>query len=511
MRFTILASVSFISLAAAEWSVASYTDNGCKGTNNWSQGGGGVQDCVTIPSNEASVYVDPTSDALQMYLYSSTDCSGSPTYGEEDAITGCLDDELRSFKVVNACSPQLFLLQMPAMPDKRKSTMEGPSPKRPRVFDEGESGESTGASHERPRNHPVYGQKNAFPGLDDGGDDELFYGPAEDGLEYLRMVRSEASSLPSLFLAPASKQENAPSVLPTASKSLSLPAGFFEDEAYVAPVQTDSNTIAPAEDSYPEAQISYYTLLRHRFLLLRSTLKCTPPATSIAALDDTHPISLPRRVDAARKEWRKLVLSVDPQMVQLACMDLESVLGVLQITARLLSDTVRGGNAELIRRIGAWAWGLLGKCREIGELATEDVGEVRDLGKRAVKILQKVQEAENSQTMEEAEASDADSRKDEISETSATSANLTLEEPREAADGPEAEMPDATSQVDELEAAKARLQARLLDSASSEAATTTDQGAVYRQSRALLDMIITVVGEFFGQRDLLDAREVWVS
>ena len=37
---------------------------------------------------------------------------------------------------------------------------------------------------------PTYGQRGAFPGLDDlGGEDELFYGPASDGLEYLRMVR----------------------------------------------------------------------------------------------------------------------------------------------------------------------------------------------------------------------------------------------------------------------------------------------------------------------------------
>lgn len=37
---------------------------------------------------------------------------------------------------------------------------------------------------------PTYGQRGAFPGLDDlGGEDDLFYGPASDGLEYLRMVR----------------------------------------------------------------------------------------------------------------------------------------------------------------------------------------------------------------------------------------------------------------------------------------------------------------------------------
>ena len=37
---------------------------------------------------------------------------------------------------------------------------------------------------------PTYGQRGAFPGLDDFHDDNnLFYGPASDGIEYLRMVR----------------------------------------------------------------------------------------------------------------------------------------------------------------------------------------------------------------------------------------------------------------------------------------------------------------------------------
>lgn len=35
-----------------------------------------------------------------------------------------------------------------------------------------------------------FGQRGAaFPGLEDSNDDLLFYGPASDGLEYLRMVR----------------------------------------------------------------------------------------------------------------------------------------------------------------------------------------------------------------------------------------------------------------------------------------------------------------------------------
>lgn len=71
------------------------------------------------------------------------------------------------------------------MPDKRKVTMSAPTPKRPRLHEEGN--EAPGYE-EQPRSHPIFGQKNAFPGLDDAGD-ELFYGPADDGMEYLRMVR----------------------------------------------------------------------------------------------------------------------------------------------------------------------------------------------------------------------------------------------------------------------------------------------------------------------------------
>ena len=42
----------------------------------------------------------------------------------------------------------------------------------------------------QPRLDPTYGQRGAFPGLEDAASDgPLFYGPALDGLEYLHMVR----------------------------------------------------------------------------------------------------------------------------------------------------------------------------------------------------------------------------------------------------------------------------------------------------------------------------------
>lgn len=79
------------------------------------------------------------------------------------------------------------------MTKKRKSTSTSVSkPKRSRndAYSLNDDDNELLANGVQPRLDPTYGQRGAFPGLDgDGGDEELFYGPAEDGLEYLRMVR----------------------------------------------------------------------------------------------------------------------------------------------------------------------------------------------------------------------------------------------------------------------------------------------------------------------------------
>ena len=83
------------------------------------------------------------------------------------------------------------------MAQKRKSTSNLSSTDtytkraRPNTFSYNDD-ESTPPTYKtQPAVDPTYGQRGAFPGLDDisTGDEELFYGPASDGLQYLRMVR----------------------------------------------------------------------------------------------------------------------------------------------------------------------------------------------------------------------------------------------------------------------------------------------------------------------------------
>ncbi|KAL3468457.1 hypothetical protein BJX64DRAFT_273429 [Aspergillus heterothallicus] len=416
------------------------------------------------------------------------------------------------------------------MPQKRNfggSSSASPYAKRARPShgeylhdDNDEESQKSVTPYEQPRSHPVFGQRSAFPGLD-SEDDELFYGPADDGLEYLRMVRSEANSLPTLFTAPTTteppmettsvidgtketshKIQHEPKITDGKPTSIKRPLeGVYSDGVYVG-LTLSKPTV---KEGLSEAQASYYNLLHHRFLLVRSILKCTPPPEAISALDDSHPISFPRHSKNAQREWRRLLLIVDPQMVQLACMDMDTVLGVMIIAGRLMSENVRSGDATLVRRIAAWVWGLLGKCRESGQLGAQEIGDIRELGKRAVRILQKLREEREAQDVGEEDEynSDMDMGDDENAQSAD---NVGVH-------GDTGSTPDQTSaekdtDAEELEQAKARLEARVKAAGNETTPQEIEKDTggvedvaigidVQTQIRAMLDMVITVVGDHY--------------
>ena len=82
------------------------------------------------------------------------------------------------------------------MPSSNPFKRPRPSSHKYNPQEEDDDGYSKPSIGVQPRLDPTYGQRGAFPGLDDAGGQEgqegeesLFYGPASDGLEYLRMVR----------------------------------------------------------------------------------------------------------------------------------------------------------------------------------------------------------------------------------------------------------------------------------------------------------------------------------
>lgn len=324
----------------------------------------------------------------------------------------------------------------------------------------------------------------------------------------------------------------------------------YSDGVFVSIAKDSAAAAVPdADEATDDPQEIYYNLLHHRFRLLRSTLRCIPPASLISALDSHHPISHPANSSRARSEWRDLLQRVDPQMVQLACMDTDSVYLVLRTVARLLSGATTSTDIAYVKRIGAWVWGLLGRCKDPGEMSSEEVGEIRDLGKRAVKILLKIREEENRDEFFKREG-EGETGGGQMGETAAYSededewtefsderegvgpGNTNNAEGAAASTGAEQVDQQPGGDGDVLEVAKEKLQQKLepqlsegqagqsndtggtgVNEATNEDGNDeylpSDESDIKRESRALLDMIISLVGEFYGQRDLLESRDLW--
>ena len=70
-------------------------------------------------------------------------------------------------------------------------------------------------------------------------------------------------------------------------------------------------------------------------------------------------------------------------MALLSQMPQETVMRGLSLLQKLLTTK----NLAKSKELGAWAWGLLARCRPVGEMGSEEVGILRSLGKRAVWVL----------------------------------------------------------------------------------------------------------------------------
>lgn len=295
--------------------------------------------------------------------------------------------------------------------------------------------------------------------------------------------------------------------------------GYYEDGAFIAAPEPTFN-IATATDSAPDVQEAYYISFASRFRELRVFLQTTPPLPAIEALTSDHPISLPPDSAKARQQWRFLLQTQDPQMAQLTCMDMESVLEVVKLLKTLLAGTVRSRSQARVERLGAWIWGVLGRCNDAGQLGSEEISELRELGKRAVGLLVGIRDRsgkpygcqEDDQELLASEEDTKDEQMEQAFGNGKTSHARTNEKASQA----------SVSAAKQLEDAKAALQQRLGTEEQSEpqervADGTVDEKegdedvgmSVEKQVRVMLDMIITIVGDFYGQRDLLEFREMW--
>lgn len=410
----------------------------------------------------------------------------------------------------------------------------------------------------KPRVDPTYGQRSAFPGLDELADENtLFYGPASDGLEYLQMVRSEAKEVPNLLVAPLS-----PRVVATNGHS-NDEQGYYADGAYTA--LPDARIRSSDEEDEEDPQEAYYASLCNRFSRLSATLQCPPPTPTTSTISAAEQASSFNPSTPA--QWRRCILNTQPRMLLLSQLGQTDVVSGLAVLEKLLTSV----NLEKRKNIGAWAWGLLARCREVGQMGSEEVAVLRDLGKKARGIIRGIMagiEEEGELEEEEAEVNAGERQEGEDDDgkagcrDSASNGVVTssVEEPprgeslrstehaqfldhNRANNSTEStELPTLSSDSsDPLAAARQRLldsiepsspgayesetivahsashyglEHQREDNILNNAEHEVDHQGGGDDDRALtihatLDMIITVIGEFYGQRDLLDGRLLW--
>jgi len=317
--------------------------------------------------------------------------------------------------------------------------------------------------------------------------------------------------------------------------------GYYKDGAYTAAPLVSASKLPSDEfsdqDLSRDPQLEYFDSILVRFDALRKTLHTTPPRLVVEALGRRYPVHMGAS-PAEWKSWRWRVLNTDPKMAQLASMQRGTVLKLLRLCTKEFGNGK--GEVGVGKRLSMWIWGLLARLPERGELNSEEIGVVRELGQRGVWVSVKikgvhdlggldggdnVEDGEEEIVEMEVERDDDDGagmigpvQPHTATEDTPAAEEEGLEAMRAriianlSSDSAAAEEPTAEIMIaSEVLATK---QVEAADEAEAEAETTNEneeesEEDLIRNTKATIDMVITIAGEIYGQRDLLEFREIW--
>ncbi|EKD11971.1 hypothetical protein MBM_09834 [Drepanopeziza brunnea f. sp. 'multigermtubi' MB_m1] len=413
---------------------------------------------------------------------------------------------------------------------------------------------------------PTTGQRSALPGLDDhvlqySDDGDFDYDNNMDALAYLRAVRQEATGIPNLLVAPRT---------PLLSTNRDIYEngvgdfrGYYEDGAYVA------QSVEPEVLEEEDTQLAYFDSILRRYETLRDQLEQIPPREAIDRLGLDHPTYVERMNKTLTQWWIRKMKTLNPRPAQIACFDKGSVLRLLRL---MTQGTLLKRNLGLEATMSRWVWSLLAKLPERGELSSEEIGVVRDLGKKAVLVAiglrgQKQWEEEIGEVDGAVDGGEDGGEDEEEEGEIANEDEIALDMDDDADDeGVKAAIPldpsgtgthnqharelsmqeegkltaeslilpiqqeayiatESIENTDGLAETKARVLARWKEQCATGELPTTQISMIgpvqpekavpvvdaNSNAKATVDMIITVAGEFYGQRDLLEFRGGWAD
>lgn len=317
--------------------------------------------------------------------------------------------------------------------------------------------------------------------------------------------------------------------------------GFYSDGAYVAiPMQGASDE--QHEILHLDPQEAYYTALLGRFERLRSILSTSPPL-SAPPIDPAVRSLLGKPKPSP---WKHALLKSQSTPMLLASLPHENVVFGIEVLESLLTMKNLSGGAR--HRLGAWTWGLLGRCRGVSEMDSEDVSVLRGLGKKSCALLRRLRAGEQldgaDEDVEITQKSSDNAGRDKINGDVCENDGENGKDDavddrlhRNESDGKDGKVESASAEIDpppdrfpghdamcdsqiegaSLEEVRTRLlkglsgadQVFIGDADDPPIEHESAEPAQVSDAHATLDMIVTLVGECYGQRDLLDARLAW--
>jgi len=348
-------------------------------------------------------------------------------------------------------------LQVDAAPDEvSQPTAKEKSPPKPNA---------------RPGKNQATNMKPALGSLSyqwEDADSEGWASEEDEAMAYLRAVREERQALPTVFVA--AKQEEEQDLYDKGDSR-----GYMIEDCYIArptegPPLPTKTFITPRE--------AYTKALTERFQATRAYL-LEPPAPEESQTESPRRPKLPPLPpysnNRTRKEATWIIRDRAPSHVRLHELDIQAALALLE----LIEQQFLQRGQHLTRCTSAWIWALLAKLDDVGSMNNDEVSIIRELGKRAVIVQISFKDGAAAAELEGVGRREASAGDEEGQEAS--------REQGEGSSEPEAQAdtPDATA------------------SANADKASDTEN------TLATLDMILTIVGEIFRQRDLLEFRRPW--
>ncbi|KAK3670719.1 hypothetical protein LTR78_009411 [Recurvomyces mirabilis] len=293
---------------------------------------------------------------------------------------------------------------------------------------------------------------------------ESYDSAEEEAMAYLKAVRNERMALPEVVRAQHNDMNE--EIYKTGNGDA---RGYVKDGAYVG-----CPDIGPVMPRSAHSQISpfeaYTTSLKNRFLDQREQMHSNASAEALGKLDDKHPTTFDIRNNKLYAQWTRTLKSTPPLPAQIRTLDADAVNQLLQLIQRIF--LFRG--EPIHESTSIWIWSLLARLDDVGTMNNEEVYALREFGKRAVLIQLSLFDPAAALLLE-----NVNQEENVVSGAAGTEGETNMPDGGTAHSvGKPPELPDTTS-----------------SSAQNTLIT--------------LDAVITIIGEVFGQRDLLDFRREW--